>query len=142
MLGLKMVTRNDNVCWAVPFRFNRGGRVSKIGGSYRETPTRKDVKSAVITGMGQIIFTAPGERVLNPNFGLSVDQFLFRPVGSPGFGRLQIDIEEQLTLWEGRAIPTGISIVENPSIESNITINVSMEYTQYEGSGLTVSFGM
>ena len=138
-----MVTRNRNVCWAVPFQFTKNGRVGTVGGKYNETPTMRQIESAIITGIGQILFTSPGERVLNGNFGVEAGHFAFRPVGDQSFGRLHIDVEEQITLWEERAIPKNIYIYQNPGIsQSNVRININMEYSRIEGSNIAVNFGV
>lgn len=134
---------NNNVCWAVPFKFNKGGRVNSIGGKYDIAPTSVQIEEAVITGIGQIVYTTPGERLMNGNYGLALDQFAFRPVGSTSFGKLQIDIEEQVALWEGRAIVLNAVLVQDPRPSaSNVTVHLNLEYSDLEGSNFTVNFGM
>ena len=49
-----------------------------------------------------ILSTAPGERVMRPNFGCGIHAFVFAPNNTRTLGLVQFQVEQALTRWEPR----------------------------------------
>ena len=49
-----------------------------------------------------ILGTSPGERVMRPDFGAGLDQFVFEPVSAATVARMQRQVREALVIWEPR----------------------------------------
>jgi len=79
------------VGWAFPPRVDGAGAVV-------ESVYDDDVREAIRI----ILETNPGERVMRPEFGAGLDQFLFEPLNPATVARLQRQIREALVTWEPR----------------------------------------
>lgn len=79
------------VGWAFPPRIDATGAVA-------ESAYEDDVREAIRIILG----TNPGERVMRPEFGAGLDQFLFEPVNPATVARLQRQVREALVTWEPR----------------------------------------
>jgi phage baseplate assembly protein W len=69
--------------------------------------------------IAMIIATAPGERVMRPEFGCAIWENLFDPVDARTLGLMEQAVREALTRWEPRielesvvAVPAGDGCVE------------------------------
>jgi uncharacterized protein len=77
--------------WAFPPRIEAGGAVA-------ESVYEEDIREAIRIILG----TSPGERVMRPEFGAGLEQFLFEPVNPTTVGRLQRQVRDALVTWEPR----------------------------------------
>jgi phage baseplate assembly protein W len=77
--------------WAFPPRVDATGAVA-------EAVYENDIREAIRIILG----TNPGERVMRPEFGAGLDQFLFDPVNAATIARLQRQVREALVIWEPR----------------------------------------
>lgn len=73
--------------------------------------------------VAQVLFTAPGERVMRPNFGAGVAQLLFEPGGVEVAATARLLIQSALQQWLGDIIE--IRDVEVASDDATISILVS-----------------
>ncbi len=76
--------------WAFPSRVSGGDIASAAG--------EEDIEQAIRI----ILETAPGERVMRPEFGVGLRRMVFTPVTRSSLSVAQAHIEEALTLWEPR----------------------------------------
>jgi phage baseplate assembly protein W len=79
------------VGWAFPPSIEATGAVA-------EAVYEEDIREAIRIILG----TNPGERVMRPEFGAGLDQFLFEPVNVATVTRLQRQVREALVAWEPR----------------------------------------
>jgi uncharacterized protein len=79
------------VGWAFPPRVDAGGAVV-------EAVYEDDVREAIRIILG----TNLGERVMRPDFGAGLDQFVFEPVNPTTIARLVRQVREALVTWEPR----------------------------------------
>jgi len=79
------------VGWAFPPRIEPTGTVA-------EAVYEDDIREAIRIILG----TNPGERVMRPEFGAGLDEFLFEPVNIATITRLQRQVREALVTWEPR----------------------------------------
>lgn len=79
------------VGWAFPPRLEPDGRIAEA--AYEE-----DVREAIIIVLG----TNPGERVMRPDFGAGLNQFVFEPVNAATLARVEAQVRDSLIAWEPR----------------------------------------
>lgn len=73
-------------------------RENSVDGRYEQNKTLKEVASQ---DLKSLVLTIPGERILLPNYGIGLQQYLFEPVDD--IERMKADIssrsQEQVSLW-------------------------------------------
>ena len=77
--------------WAFPPALERGGDLSLA--AYEE-----DIRQAIRIILG----TAPGERVMRPDFGAGIHELVFEPMSTTTMALVQHRVEEALVTWEPR----------------------------------------
>ena len=97
---------------------------SNSGRSFYNKDTKVDIKSsddeaAIVNSIRNIFSTSPGERILEPTFGLNLKQWLFEPL-------------DEFTAKEiGETIVSGIKRFE-PRVEiKNVNVNINYEQHEY-----------
>jgi len=73
--------------------------------------------------VAQVLFTAPGERVMRPDFGAGVMQLLFEPTGIEVAATARLLIQSSLQQWLGDIID--VRQVEVVSEDSTISVLVA-----------------
>jgi len=58
----------------------------------------KDVEEAILI----ILKTAPGERVMRPDFGCGIHEYVFAPNNAQTAGMIRFHVEQALARWEPR----------------------------------------
>lgn len=58
--------------------------------------------SAVVNSLKNILLTSPGQKILNPTFGLDLRRFLFYPVNSRIGYLIGLEFSEKLPIYEPR----------------------------------------
>lgn len=97
---------------------------TNVGSNLYNIKTKIDLKvsedeAAIINSIKNIFTTTPGEKILKPDFGLNLTQWLFR----------QLD---EFTAREiGEAIVTGIERYEPRVTVKNVNVDVDYEKNQY-----------
>jgi uncharacterized protein len=100
---------------AYPYRFDHRGRTA-------EAVDAQHVRDLI----EQVLFTAPGERVMNPSFGSGVAQLVFAPNSVELAGATQMLVQGALQQWLGELITVlGVS-VEADDAALNITIQYAI----------------
>ena len=77
--------------WAYPAELTPGGSVRLVTGG-------EEIDAAV----RMILTTAPGERVMRPDFGCAMWEQVFAPVNSNTLGLIEQSVREALARWEPR----------------------------------------
>jgi phage baseplate assembly protein W len=108
---------------ALPLQFDHRGRTSERD----EDRYLRDLVEAVL-------FTAPGERVMRPDFGCGVEQLLFEPNSPELAGTVEMLVQGALTQWLGELVTVGGVRVE---AEESV-LRVSVSYAQRSGGGQQV----
>ena len=73
-----------------------------------------------------ILETAPGERVMRPNFGCGIHELVYVAVDSTALQRIRSLVEEALRRCEARIEVLGVTIDEDASAEG--VLNIELEY--------------
>ena len=70
----------------------------------------------------QVLFTAPGERVMRPDFGSGLRQLVFAPNSPELAATTQALVQSELQQWLGELI--AVEAVEVEAVESTLTVTV------------------
>src|SRR5262245_55665929 len=98
---------------AYPYRFDTRGRTA-------ETNDERHVRDLI----EQVLFTAPGERVMLPTFGSGVAQLVFAPNSVELASATQMLVQAALQQWLGDLI-----IVQAVNVEADeATLKVTVQY--------------
>jgi phage baseplate assembly protein W len=103
--------------WAMPVALDpRTGRVASV--AYEE-----DIRQAILI----ILETAPGERVMRPNFGCGIHELVFAAIDSTTLQRVRSVIDEALRRYEARIDVLDVS-VDEASAATDGRLMVELEY--------------
>jgi phage baseplate assembly protein W len=102
--------------WAMPVALDpRTGLVATV--AYEE-----DIRQSILI----ILQTAPGERVMRPNFGCGIHDLVFTAVDSTALQLIRSAVEDALRRFEARIDVLGVDVDEAATTEG--TLLVEIEY--------------
>ncbi|MGP1667332.1 MAG: GPW/gp25 family protein [Rhodanobacter sp.] len=99
---------------AYPFHFDHSGRSAAAGAD-------EHVREMI----DQLLFTNPGERVNQPDFGSGLMQLVFAPNSPEYAAALQFTVEAALQRWLGDVIALGALVVTS----DDASLRVELSYT-------------
>ncbi len=102
--------------WAFPPTVDERGRIALVSGV-------EELESA----MRFILLTAPGERVMRPEFGCRAWDYIYEPMNPNTIGLIENAVLEALRRWEPRVQVERVIAEEDEDREA--TIRVRVEYT-------------
>ena len=80
----------------------------------------RDIEQSIVI----ILSTARGERVMRPEFGSGIHDFIFAPYNATTAGLLAYHVQESLARWEPRIEVTGVDVEPVPGDSSQIMIDI------------------
>lgn len=83
--------------------------------------------NAISQSIANIFLTSPGQKILNPEFGLDLRQFLFEPVDTFIALEIQSLIEDKLPIFEPRITLENVSVltdIDSQQYDVSLQINV------------------
>ena len=83
----------------------------------------EDIRQAVRI----ILETGRGERVMRPDFGAGLHQFVFEPVNTATLALLRHRVEEALVTWEPRIVVERV-IVKGAGAAAPTRVDIQVEY--------------
>ena len=86
--------------WSFPVTLTPGGGVRLVGGG-------EEIESAV----RMILATAPGERLMRPDFGCAMWEQVFAPMTPNTLGLIEQSVREAVTRWEPRVLLESVRTV-------------------------------
>ena len=89
-------------------------------GSLRMTDGAADLDRS----MAVVLSTAPGERLMRPQFGCRIWELMFEPVTPNLLGLLDHAVRDALAQWEPRVVVEDVEAVPEPHNPSLVTIYV------------------
>ena len=104
------------VGWKFPVELNDAG---EIGFSRYE----EDIREAIWI----ILSTARGERLMRPDFGCGIHQFIFAPNDTRTAGLVRFHVEEALTRWEPRIELREVTVQADPRDPTLLLINIDYQ---------------
>jgi hypothetical protein len=100
--------------WAMPVGLDpRTGLVASV--AYEE-----DIRQSILI----ILETAPGERVMRPNFGCGIHELVFTAVDSTAVQRIRSVVEEALRRCEARIDVLGVTVDEAATAEGRLLVQI------------------
>lgn len=83
----------------------------------------KDVEEAIFT----ILKTAPGERVMRPDFGCGIHHCVFAPDNAHTTGMIRFHVEQALGRWEPRIVNLSVDVARAAGRPGTLLVNI--DYT-------------
>jgi phage baseplate assembly protein W len=103
------------VGWKYPVQLKDPGEISMS--RYEE-----DIREAIMIILG----TAPGERVMRPEFGCGIHRYVFAPNNTRTASLVRFDVEEALNRWEPRIELETVTVQPDPAEPA--TLRISIDY--------------
>jgi phage baseplate assembly protein W len=79
-----------------------------------------DIRQAIFI----ILETAPGERVMRPDFGCGIHDLVFTSLDSTTMQRIRSEVEEALRRWEARVDVLGVTVDESASLDGRLLVQI------------------
>lgn len=100
--------------WAMPVELDtRTGLVASVA-------FEEDIRQSIVI----ILETAPGERVMRPNFGCGIHEFVFASLDSIALQRIRTSIEEALRRCEARIEVIQVGVDESVTADGKLLIEL------------------
>ena len=90
-------------------------------GSVAEAVYEEDIRQAIRI----IIFTNPGERVMRPDFGAGLNQFVFEPVNTTTMALVENRVRESLIAWEARIDILEVEVTADKGERNKLLIDLT-----------------
>ncbi|RZN41689.1 MAG: baseplate protein [Methanophagales archaeon ANME-1-THS] len=99
--------------WKFPVNVDTKGKIAMA--QYEQ-----DIKEAIWI----ILSTAKGERVMRPDFGSGIYDFVFAPISTATMGMIEASVREALTLWEPRIELLTVNVSADRAEEGKLLISI------------------
>jgi phage baseplate assembly protein W len=111
--------------WAMPVQLEpRTGLVSSV--AYEE-----DIRQSILI----ILETAPGERVMRPNFGCGIHELVFAAIDSTAIQRIRSVVDEALRRCEARIEVMSINVDEDATAEGKLLVEIDYRVRKTNQTG-------
>lgn len=100
--------------WPAPLTFDDHGHIPLVAAD-----------EAVRQSIWMILSTAPGERLMRPDFGCGIHDLVFAPVNAATVGRVTSEVQRSLTTWEPRIDVLNIDVSAEPDQPNRLLIQLS-----------------
>jgi phage baseplate assembly protein W len=111
--------------WAMPVQLDP--RTGLVATSEYEEDIRQSIRI--------ILETAPGERVMRPNFGCGIHELVFAAVDTTTLQRIRSVVEEALRRCEARIDVLGILVDEDATSEGVLLIEIEYQVRKTNQTG-------
>jgi phage baseplate assembly protein W len=100
--------------WAFPVRPGADGGLALVGEDER-----------IRQGIWLVLATAPGERVMMPDFGCGIHDLVFAPNSAAVRGSVRAEVQDALVRWEPRIDVIDVAVTAPPDQPEVMLIDVS-----------------
>lgn len=103
-----------------------------LNGNFNQIPEVRDFLSdfdlnAIKNSLKNLFLTIPGQKILNPTFGLDLRQFLFEQITVSNAREIERVIYGEISLYEPRVEVRQVQVVDKPDMqEYDITISLAI----------------
>jgi hypothetical protein len=96
-------------------------------------PMRVDTAGSIAMSSGveeldsairMVLITAPGERLMRPNFGCRIWELLFEPINANTIGLMAVAVREALGQWEPRVDVESVTIEPLAGADGKVLIHI------------------
>ena len=101
--------------WSFPIGLDPGG-----SGSIVEATAETKVRQSIET----ILRTAPGERVMRPDFGCNIHDLVFETLSTAMIGRVVDSVSSALAAWEPRIDVLSVGAQPDPGDPARLLIEI------------------
>ncbi len=99
--------------WRFPVRLDEDGGLALVGGDER-----------IRQSIWLVLATAPGERVMMPDFGCGVHDLVFQPNTAAVRGSVRAEVRDALVRWEPRIDVIDVAVTQPPDRPEVMLIEV------------------
>ena len=99
--------------WKFPVNVNAKGQIEM-------SEHEEDIKEAIWI----ILSTSKGERVMRPDFGCGIYEFVFATINTATLGLIEASVREALTFWEPRIELVNVNISADKAGEGKLLISI------------------
>ena len=101
--------------WGFPVRLNH------VSGRVEESAWEQSIADSI-----QIILrTQPGERVMRPDFGCRLREFVFQEMNYTALSQMEKEVRRALTMWEPRIIDLEVRCRQDTISNGRVLIDIS-----------------
>lgn len=100
--------------WKFPVRLDEKGRIASVS-------EEEDIKEAMLI----ILSTVPGERVMRPEFGCGIHNYVFSVLNSSNVMMIEDEVKKALTLYEPRIVIDEVRVNVDGSEGSQLMISIA-----------------
>lgn len=101
------------VGWTMPVRLNAEGQVDLV-----------QEEAAVRQSIWMILSTAPGERLMRPDFGCGIHELVFASMSGETIGEVMSAVSTALITWEPRIDLEAVDVFPDPQQPSQLLIQI------------------
>ncbi len=101
---------------AFPLQVNPKGEISLVSGL-------RDIQQSIYI----ILETAPGERVMRPEFGCRIHELLFDPRDATTQGLIIQYVKDALGRWEPRIEVDEVLVTESPGLDGALIVHIDYQ---------------
>jgi len=102
--------------WSFPLRVSGAGGIEMA-------EERQSIEQSIRVILG----TAVGERVMRPDFGCHIHDYVFRPNSPSTASLISYYVKEAITKWEPRVQNTSVKAYPDPHAENTLLIDISYQ---------------
>lgn len=95
--------------------------VDGITGRMEESSYEENIQQSIYL----IIMTKPGERVMRPDFGCEIHNFMFENIDYTTLSRMKQAVEEALIRWEPRITDTEVTVVDAVREQNAVELQIA-----------------
>ncbi|MEZ5234018.1 MAG: GPW/gp25 family protein [Acidimicrobiales bacterium] len=100
--------------FAFPLRIDHTGRFALARGG-----------EGIDAAIRSIIGTAPGERLMRPEFGCRIWDLLFEPINDNTLGLMAQAVRDAMSQWEPRAELEAVEVTPDPDRDGTVLIGIT-----------------
>ena len=90
----------------------------------------KDLKRTIRQNLKMLILTNPGERVMDPNFGIGMKRFLFENYGEDVTAQIETRVQQQVDIYMPMIKVRGIAFDTSRIDSNNLGVTIKYELPQ------------
>jgi hypothetical protein len=90
-----------------------------------------DIRQSILI----ILQTAPGERVMRPNFGCGIHELVFTSLDSTTIQLIRSSVEEALRRCEARIDVLGVTVDEDATIDGKLEVEIEYRVRKTNQTG-------
>lgn len=95
--------------------------VDEITGRIVESSYEENIRQSIYL----IIMTKPGERVMRPDFGCKIHNFMFENIDYTTLSRMKLAVEEALIRWEPRIMDTEVTVIDAVQAQNAVELQIA-----------------